>query len=213
MHVNKIKRSIRLHVQENYSLYAFVTVLFLMGIIFGAVIVNSLTDAQRHDLFTYVSRFFGQVSDGNFARAADMFHQSYSYYLKYVAIMWLLGLSVIGLPIILILLFVKGIVVGFTVGFLVNQMGWHGFLLSFVSVLPQNLVLVPCFIIVTAASISFSIKMIRKQFMKRTNEPFFPSFLKYSCLIIGMGIFLIIVSAFEAYVSPGLMKSVISLTR
>ncbi|MGB3569805.1 MAG: stage II sporulation protein M, partial [Priestia megaterium] len=29
------------HFQENSSIYLFVTVLFLMGIIFGAIVVNS----------------------------------------------------------------------------------------------------------------------------------------------------------------------------
>ncbi len=33
----------------------------------------------------------------------------------------------IGLPIIFVLLFMKGVIVGFTVGFLVNQMGAQGF--------------------------------------------------------------------------------------
>jgi stage II sporulation protein M len=36
------------------------------------------------------------------------------------------------------MVFLKGIVVGFTVGFLVNQMGINGFFLSFVSVLPAK---------------------------------------------------------------------------
>ena len=47
----------------------------------------------------------------------------------------------------------KGMVVGFTVGFLVNQMGWNGFLLSFVSVLPQNFIIIPVFIVTATLSV------------------------------------------------------------
>ncbi|UZJ80756.1 stage II sporulation protein M [Fictibacillus sp. KU28468] len=209
--MRSIKRFVLLHLQEHYSLYVFVSVLLLMGVIFGAVIVNSLTLSQKQDLLNYLSRFFGEVSKGSFADPEDMFSQSYSHYIKYIAVMWILGLSVIGLPVILIMLFIKGVVIGFTVGFLVNQMGWHGFLLAFVSVLPQNLILVPGLIVAAAASILFSVKMIRQQFLKKSSDPFFPKFFKYSALIIAVGLFLAVASAFEAYLSPLLMEGVMSL--
>jgi stage II sporulation protein M len=197
------------HVQENFSLYTFTTVLLVMGVIFGAITVNSLSLVQKEDLFQYLSRFFGQVSENEFAGKESMFNQSFTHYLKYIGLMWVLGLSVIGLPVILILLFLKGIVVGFTVGFLVNQMGWNGFLLSFVSVLPQNLILIPAFVVIGTAAISFSLKMIRGQFIKRLTEPIFPQFLRYTFLMVIIGIAIAVASVFEAFVSPVLMKVVI----
>ena len=52
------------HFREHSSIYLFVIVLFLMGVIFGAVVVNSLSFTQKEDLFYYLSQFFGQVSNG-----------------------------------------------------------------------------------------------------------------------------------------------------
>lgn len=152
------------HVTDHSSLYLFITVLFLMGVIFGAILVNSLSFTQKEDLFYYLSQFFGQVSENNMASSQDMFVQSAAHNIKYIALIWILGISVIGLPVILILLFLKGVVVGFTVGFLVNQMGWSGFLLSFVSILPQNIFIVPVFIVIAAMAVSLSIKMTRRIF-------------------------------------------------
>lgn len=204
-----IGQAITVHLAENRSVYLFTIVLFLMGIIFGAIVVNSLSLTQKNDLYMYLNQFFGQVAEGHFAQASAMFSASFAHYAKYVGLMWILGLSIIGLPIILILLFLKGVVVGFTVGFLVNQMGMTGFVLSFVSVLPQNIILVPAFIVVGAASIAFSLKMIRNQFIKRSNEPIFPQFIKYSMLILCIGALIAVSSAFEAYISPVLMRIVI----
>ena len=76
--------------------------------------------------------------------------------------MWILGISIIGLPVIFIMVFLKGIVVGFTVGFLVNQMGINGFFLSFVSVLPQNILLIPAYLIMGTCAIAFSMRLIRQ---------------------------------------------------
>ena len=96
---------------------------------FRAAVVNSLSFSQKEDLYYYLSQFFGQVSTGKMVTSNDLFIQSFFHNSKFISLMGPLGISVIGLPIILILLFIKGMVVGFTVGFLVNQMGWNGFLL------------------------------------------------------------------------------------
>ncbi|EID44940.1 stage II sporulation protein M [Parageobacillus thermoglucosidasius] len=211
MRRHPVKSVISVHMREHASVYLFVIVLFLMGVIFGAIVVNSLNFGQKQDLYYYLTQFFGQVSKGNIAGARDMFQQSYFHNLKYVAFMWVLGISVIGLPIIFILLFLKGIVVGFTVGFLVNQMGWQGFLLSFVSVMPQNLIIIPAFLVMGVVSISFSLQMVRNQFMKRGHEPIFPVIMRYTAVMILISISLLVSSSLEAYVSPLLMKQVIEI--
>lgn len=207
--MQKFKKLAMDHVEENSSVYTFTIVLLVMGVVFGAIIVNSLALSEKQDLLIYLKQFFGEMSDNHFASPEAMFSQSFSHNVKYIGFMWILGLSIIGLPIILVLLFLKGAVVGFTVGFLVNQMGWHGLLLSFVSVLPQNLLLVPAFIVVSSASVAFSLKMIRQQFIRKSSAPILPQFMRYSLLVTVVCAMLFLVSLFEAYVSPILMKSVI----
>lgn len=201
---------VAIHFREHSSIYLFVVVLFLMGVIFGAIVVNSLSFTQKEDLFYYLSQFFGQVSDGKVAASNDLLLQSFLHNSKYIGIMWLLGISIIGLPVILVLLFIKGMVVGFTVGFLVNQMGWDGFILSFVSILPQNLIIIPIFIFAATISVSFSIKMIRRQFLKKLSQPIFPLLGRYGLALFGSLLFLVVAASIEAYVSPALMKLVVN---
>ncbi|WP_338451730.1 stage II sporulation protein M [Niallia oryzisoli] len=197
------------HLREHSSIYLFVIVLFLMGVIFGAIVVNSLSFSQKEDLYYYLSQFFGQVSNGKIATSNDLFLQSFMHNSKYIGLIGLLGISIIGLPIILILLFIKGMVVGFTVGFLVNQMGWNGFLLSFVSVLPQNFLIIPVFIVTATAAVTISLKMIKRQFMKKISEPIIPMLGKYVLFFLAAGLLLAVAAGIEAYLSPSLMKSVI----
>ena len=52
------------HFREHSSIYLFVVVLFLMGVIFGAIVVNSLTFSQKEDLAYYLSQFFGKFQMG-----------------------------------------------------------------------------------------------------------------------------------------------------
>ncbi|MGM0899970.1 stage II sporulation protein M [Mesobacillus maritimus] len=197
------------HLREYSSIYLFVVVLFLMGVIFGAVIVNSLSFTQKEDLFYYLSQFFGQAAKGEVNAARDLFLQSFFHNSKFIGLIWILGISIIGLPIILIMLFIKGVTVGFTVGFLVNQMGWNGFLLSFVSILPQNLIIIPVFIIMAALSVMFSLRMIRNQFMKKISQPVLPLFFRYVFSFLGAIIVVAGAAGIEALISPALLKAVI----
>ncbi|MFY4775896.1 stage II sporulation protein M [Metabacillus sp. RGM 3146] len=213
MQNHPLKMAITKHIREHSSIYLFVFVLFLMGVIFGAVIVNSMTFSQKEDLYFYLNRFFGQVSEGKVATSNEMFQQSFLHNIKYLGLMWILGLSIIGLPVILIMLFLKGIVVGFSVGFLVNQMGWKGFLMSFVSVFPQNLLMIPAFLIMSTAGIAISLKIFKQLFMKKKNmkENPFQFFSRYAIVLGIIGIMILAASSLEAYASPGLMKSVMDV--
>ncbi|CAH2716379.1 Stage II sporulation protein M [Neobacillus rhizosphaerae] len=198
--------------REHSSIFLFIVVLFLMGVIFGAIVVNSMSITQKEDLFYYLSQFFGQVSDGKVSEDSDLFLQSFSHNSKFIGLMWILGISIIGLPVILILLFIKGMVVGFTVGFLVSQMGWHGFMLAFVSIMPQNLITIPVFILMAAFSVIFSLRMIKKQFMKKYAQPIMPFFKGYILTLIAAVILISVASGIEAYLSPWLMKTIITST-
>jgi stage II sporulation protein M len=197
-------------IREHSSIFLFIVVLFLMGVIFGAIVVNSMSITQKEDLFYYLSQFFGQVSDGKVADDHDLFFQSFFHNSKFIGLMWVLGISIIGLPVILILLFIKGMVVGFTVGFLVSQMGWSGFMLAFVSILPQNLIIIPVFLLMAALSVIFSLRMIKKQFMKKYAQPIMPFFERYIFAFLAAVVFITAASGIEAYLSPWLMKTIIS---
>lgn len=196
--------------REHSSIFIFIAILFLMGVIFGAIVVNSMSFTQKQDLFYYLTQFFGQVSSGKTVDSNDLFLQSFFHNSKFIGLMWVLGISIIGLPIILILLFMKGMVVGFTVGFLVSQMSWKGFMLAFVSILPQNLIIIPIFIIMAAMSVSFSLLMVRKQFMKKFGQPIMPLFKRYIFVLATAVVLISAASLIEAFLSPGLMKMIIN---
>jgi len=186
----------------------FTTVLLMMGVIFGAIIVNSMSFGQKNDLYAYLTLFFSEIEKGEFANTRDVFTQSFAYYSKILGFIWFLGLSVIGLPVVFILLFIKGLMVGFTVGFLVDQMGFEGFLFAFSSVVPQNIFLIPIFIIVASTATSFSIKIWR-QIVSRGHQPIIHQFISYTIFILLVGGLLVIVAAFEAIVTPVIMQFIV----
>ncbi|MBD3109594.1 stage II sporulation protein M [Bacillus sp. AGMB 02131] len=198
------------HIRDYSSLYIFIIVLFLMGVICGSIIVNSLSFMQKEDLLYYLTRFFGEVKTGTVTTSSHIFAESVKHNIQYIGLIWILGISIIGIPITLVLLFLKGMVVGFTVGFLVNAMSWEGFQIALVAVLPQNIILVPIMIFITTLSLALSMKIIGRVFLKQVRQPIKPILLKYMLSFVVCVIFIIGAGVIEAYFSPSLMKSIVS---
>lgn len=198
-------QSLQLYVKENLSLYLFVSVIFITGVIFGAVMVNALSLEQKQEIMRYLGNFFSSVDQGGFMETNASFQQSFAMHIKWILIIWILGMSVIGLPLILVLDFLKGVLIGFTVGYLVGQLSWKGLLFALVSVAPQNLVIIPALLICSVTAMAFSIHMVKHRFMTRKGA-FYEPFMRYSATILVSGVLLAGVALFEAHISPVMMK-------
>lgn len=202
-------QTIQAYLKEHQSLYLFTIVLFSTGIVFGAVIVNSLAQAQKQELIGFLQYFFKHLDQNGVPEPNVHFLHTFSFYLKTLGVMWILGLSIIGLPMILLLLFLKGVMVGFTVGFLVNELQWQGVTFSLMGVLPQNMLIVPALLIVGVAGISFSLRLIRTRLLSK-RDLIMPHFFSYTMLMLAMLGVLAVAALFESFVSPSLMQYVIN---
>src|SRR5690625_2855557 len=138
-----IQQQIYYHLQQHGTIYIFMIGLFLMGIIFGSVIVNSMNFIQKEDLYFYLSQFFEQIVDESAPSFGAIFKNSYFFHLKYLLLIYVLGLSIIGLPLVWILVFLKGLFIGFTVGFIVNKLVVQGLILSAIYIAYHKLIIIP----------------------------------------------------------------------
>ncbi|WP_077299590.1 stage II sporulation protein M [Virgibacillus pantothenticus] len=194
------------HVKEHATIYLFMVILFLTGIIFGAILVNSMNFVQKQDLFFYLERFFKQVTDNEQAAYIEIFKNSFFYHIKYLLLLFVLGLSVIGLPLVWILIFLKGLVVGFSVGFMVNQLGMNGLLLASLSIAPQNFLIIPVYIIAGSLAMIFSLTLLSKLFTNRIAQPVFQPFGRYVLLFSLLILFASIAALLETFVSNEAMQ-------
>lgn len=199
-------RNFRQMIKEQTPLYIFVAVLFLVGVVFGALIVSALTMDQQQELGDYLGNFFATVDQQGLPAAPESFWSIAALNLKWIGLIWILGLSVIGLPGILILDFLKGVLIGFTVGCLVSQYSWHGLLFALVSVAPHNLILIPVLLVCSAAAIAFSLLMIRSRVLGQRRTTVTRPFAMYTLLSFLMALLILGVSCFETWVTPSMMR-------
>src|SRR5699024_11146705 len=108
-----MKNYARMYLQENKWIVLFMTILFLTGIIFGAILVNSMSFVQKEEVYFHLQQYFMLVKENEPFDYGELFRRSYFTHAKYLFILFILGLTIIGLPIIWVLLFMKGLIVGF----------------------------------------------------------------------------------------------------
>ncbi len=197
------------HVKEHATIYIFMVILFLTGIIFGSIIVNSMNFVQKQDLFFYLERFFGQISHEQHIENKEILKDSFFYHAKYLILLFILGLSVIGLPVVWILLFLKGLVVGFSVGFIVNQLGLQGLLLASLSIAPQNFFFLFIYIIAGSLSMIFSLTLMRKLFTRKFSHPVLQPFGQYITVFSLLLVCSFLAAILEAFVANEAMSSLI----
>ncbi|NLW17624.1 MAG: stage II sporulation protein M [Firmicutes bacterium] len=197
------KARLKQHLEEHFVSYFFVLVLFAVGVFFGAIAVKALTFSQKQELLAFLQQFF--ASGVVVPSGSAVFMQTLTVNLQLAALIWLLGILIFGLPIVIVIVFFQGFVLGFSVGFLVHQMGAKGFLLAACSVLPHNLLLVPALLSISAMSIFFTIQTLRPSLRPRRST-FRQRFIQYggNCLLAGIVIF--VASIIETWFSPLLVK-------
>lgn len=204
-----VKRRIVFHVKNHAIIYLFMCILLLTGIIFGAVLVNSMSFVQKQDLFFYLERFFNYTVSEQETDRLLLWKESFLYHLKYLGLFFLLGISVVGMPIIWVLLFIKGLVVGFSVGFIVKQLGSEGLLFAALAIAPHNLIIIPIYLIAGTLAMIFGIYTIRKIFSRRNADSLWYPFVNYA-IIFSILMTLSVGGAFvESYVSSGAMEALI----
>ncbi|MDD2574490.1 MAG: stage II sporulation protein M [Bacillota bacterium] len=199
-----LKKAVEKQIRNNLPLYFFVLVFFVAGIAAGAFTVDALSSMQKEELVSYFQSFFS-ILDKEPVQSATVFKQSFLNNSQFVLIIWVLGITVIGIPLILMVIGIKGFIIGFSVSFLVEGMGLRGLLFALAAVLPQNLLIVPGILVAGVLGLSFSISMLRRK-KSKTKKSFSSELTVYSFNILLALLILFVGSLIEGYITPVFIK-------
>lgn len=175
--------------------------------------MRALDAVQRAELTNYVGeldRILGE--GGGEQRGAQLLRAALAANLRTVAAVWLAGLVVIGIPLALVVVMVRGFAIGFTVGFLASEAGWRGVVFSVGAVLPHNLLAVPALWAAAVAALSFAGKAWSAR-RRRWAGAFLGDVLAYLAVGITVTCVLGLASLVEAYLTPALIRLLGSLVR
>jgi len=201
--------NINKHIQENFWLYIISILCVSTGIILGIYSVKYMGDSERNDLVNYLTNFV-KPSNTSAISYKLIFLQSIKNNLPVIIFIWFLGLTIVGIPIIIIIDLIKGFTVGFTFSFMISGMGKSGIGIAILGVLPQNLIYIPCIIFASVVSMEFSIMLLKNKLKKQWTSSVSSRIIYYSIIFIVIIILLFIGIIIETYIAPYFVKNLIN---
>ena len=197
--------------KANIVAYFFIILIFIIGVVVGALAVKTLPDEQKSQLIGYLHIFFtGLTQEGGLNTTSENMITSVMFTNgKTILLMWILGFTIVGIPFVLLILFIRGFIIGFTVGFLVNEYVMRGLLFALASVLPHNFFAIPAILVMGVSATRFSLMLVRRKTYSNINLWYEAA--GYSIISIAMLVVVLFAALLEVYISPVFMKLVATL--
>ncbi len=190
----------KVHIAKNKLLVKlfFISVFsVLFGIFYMAIISKQNKEAVEESL----KLFFESINKLNYQKAITNCLCSNIFYLVAV---WLLGISIIGIPFIVLILILKSFILGFSISSILYFYKLKGILIAFIYMIPLvlNLLII---LFLGYYGILFSKNLIRLLFFKK--EVRFKNIMRrYSKIFLFCLGMIVISGILEIYVVPSLLK-------
>ncbi|AJA47994.1 stage II sporulation protein M [Clostridium pasteurianum DSM 525 = ATCC 6013] len=207
MKVTFFKNLIASHLQNNLWLYVLSAICLCTGIVLGVYTVKYMSGFEKSDLLNYLSSFMKNYNSQTI-NYNQLFLETAKNNIPILLIVWFLGLTMIGIPIILVLDVIKGFTMGFTVTFFVNGMGFKGIWMALLSVIPQNIIYIPCIIIGSVVAMEFSLMLIKSNGKKHWTTGISSRIMSYSIVFIIIAACMFVGLSFETYITPNIIKAI-----
>lgn len=203
MFLNGLMESLK----ENKITFLWVLLFFLVGIVLGSYTVYYMSDFNRVEITNYFNNFLGFLN-GNSVAYTSILVDSIKNVLPMVVIIILLGYTAVGIPIILMMDLAKGYVIGFTFSLIVSILGGKGLMLVLSGLMLQNLIFIPIIMLISILAIKHSMTKLKMGASReRIKLDISKTYLNFQGLL---SLFIISGILIETYISPNLIRLVIS---
>lgn len=187
------------------KLYRIIITLMIFGIISGILFIFFISKESKTKALVSIKNFFDLMNTSTGINYGKSLLNTLVNNIGYVLLIWLLGISIIGLPITIVVAFMKSFIVGFSISSIISCYKAKGILGAFLYVFPHQIIILFIYLLLSFYSISFSIKLFKSLFLKQTIN-FRVVMQKYIKILLISLIGIIIVSLYEVFISTYFIK-------
>lgn len=188
------------------KIQTIILILTVISLILGILYISILSKENKALVSSSLANFFTNIKKANFNYNKALFNSLTNNIVVDLTI-WLLGISIIGIPIVIFIIITKSFILGFSLSSIIFNYGIKGILLAIVYIIPHILSLF-IILILSYYSIDFSLMLFRLLFKRKDyNKKIIVK--RYLKILIVSTIFLITSSVLEVYVIPKLLRLII----
>lgn len=183
------------------KVFIIIFIVTLLAFIIGILLVSIESKDNKELITTSLTTFFNNIKE-NKLNTQTLLYKSITNNLIINIIVWLLGISIIGLPIVLIILGFKSLTIGFTISSILYTYKLNGLIKVIIYIIPNIINLFVLFVL-TYYSISFSLMLFNYLFRKKEyNKKLIVN--RYLKLLILSLLISILTSVIETFILPKL---------
>lgn len=192
---------------SNKKIIVFLVGLFLIGLIAGSIFITIISKSDQALVKEYIKEFVNKADKNKLNYLEALKNASLSNGL-FIVIVWLLGFSIIGIPIVIFMYFSKAFILGFSLSSFILQYKFKGLLLALIYFFPHHVVNILAYTLITIYSLKISFILINSIIKKKTIS--FKAIMNRYLIVFAVSIGMVIVaSLYECFVVPFLIRNLI----
>ena len=198
---NRISNVILEFIQTNSKTCLILLIIFFIGVLLGVIFVNNCKETQENQIKSYIQNFVDGIRENYKISSTKLLWNAIMKNFITALVLWFLGLTLIGVPLMYLFIGYKGYCIGFTAASIIATLGGaKGTLFIASTMLLQNIIYIPIIIALETSSV----KLYKKIMEDRRRENIKTQILKHTIFSVFMLVILILNSFIEAYISGGI---------
>ena len=194
----------------NKKINFFVLAILFLGVTSGAIFSNIIDLNDKNLVIDKIQLFVSNIDKGEINSLLAL-KNSIITNLSYSLIIWVFGLTIIGIIFNIFLLYLKGFIFGFSLSAFIITYSYKGITLSLLYTLFGQLLNLVVIMILTIYSIMFTINLLKQIVKNKQSTNLLRFFKNYSLIFLITIIISLISSLSEAFLFPTLIKLIIKL--
>lgn len=200
---NRVLNIIKEHIYRNLKEYTIISILFLIGIIVGVILVNHSEIETKQNMGNYITTFIECLKSDYEINYIGLLKNIIGNHIIFAFILWFMGCTIIGIPVVYGLIIYKGFSLGYTISTIIYTLGvGKGILFSVITLLLQNLIIIPA---ILALAVS-GIKLYKAMVKDKRKENIKIEMIKHTIFSLFILFILIASSIIEVYGSNSILS-------
>ncbi len=185
------------------KLFILVFAITLLCFLAGMLLISMLSKSNKELIINSLNNFYTSLKENKIS-STNLLYKTMTSNLILNIIIWVLGISIIGIPIVIFILGFKSLSLGFTISSLIYTYKFNGLLKAIIYLIPNIINIFIVFVLVYY-SISFSINLFNYLFRKiEFNKRVIVK--RYLKLLIVAILLSILTSVTESFILPKLFN-------
>ena len=199
------KKNFWQELKKNKYKYLFLITIIILGFLSGIVLANILSYNDKKELGEIVETYFLNLKNNESINYIGNFLNNLGVNFFYLLLLFIFGISIIGIVLNPFILYFKSLITGFSVGIIISLYSFKGILGGILYLFPTQLLNLLIYMLVSFYGINLSIRLFKVLFLRKNinNNEFMK---KYFQVLLFSSIVLLISTLYETFLADFVMK-------